>query len=717
MIRRFASRFLVLALNESKVNFLAKQYKIDPKDVEAIAEYDPSSNNAYTAWLCKVFNSHGLQYLEKLTEPLKKFTKLKNSPDFSKEKDIGKYSPEDLIKLVGTERSYRRNLSQKEIEKLIMTQGLPGAEMIWNSGGFKVWHVTKPKYARFLSSNTSWCTAQPNYSAHYCSKGGLYPVYFHDKPIAQGHLDYGGAITFLNKEDKEVSLNDPIIQQMLKVVDIPEMRMFKSKIMTAASVAKMLENPDLKGQEKEELLDSILRSKKAPVVESAIKTLAVFHKDVWINGLELLLDYPTNLGSVIFSFTSDELEVIKNSSSELAEEIVYELEEDGQLQLENADHLKVYAILSTDSEAIDKLVDRIVNNPIPINMGNMPELYSTLLNRIKSLSPEDKDSVKYIRVFLNENKGNPGAEECIFEYWKKFVKKSWKDFATILKNYPEYQEAVERYKDAITFPLVGLNVTPGADYQGTESQGASGTITSVKWVDLDATYELTVKWSDGSEESVTMLSDTFPLNNDPKNPTRVRIIPATEGEPLKPGDVVVPNAAEWRAIERVPIGTKGVVVSVKDLEDGPTAIARVDWENGASGSGFYFYRLRKVEIISGESAKEFDEKKNKSFSSLPKKLDDGTRVRRGPTWKWGNQGDNSIGTVTQERPNGWFRVEWDSGATNSYRYGIGNKDNPDTPFLLDVVPVDAEGVPGPEEMSQEEVESISKELWERYHAN
>ena len=58
----------------------------------------------------------------------------------------------------------------------------------------------------------------------------------------------------------------------------------------------------------------------------------------------------------------------------------------------------------------------------------------------------------------------------------------------------------------------------------------------------------------------------------------------------------------------------------------------------------------------------------------------GSRVTRGPTWKWGNQdgGAGGVGTVlalgTERSGPKWTRVQWDAGGTNSYRLGDGLQD-------------------------------------------
>lgn len=48
----------------------------------------------------------------------------------------------------------------------------------------------------------------------------------------------------------------------------------------------------------------------------------------------------------------------------------------------------------------------------------------------------------------------------------------------------------------------------------------------------------------------------------------------------------------------------------------------------------------------------------------------GTRVARGSDWKWGDQDGQGEGRVISEiGDDGWVRVEWDNGVTNSYRMG------------------------------------------------
>ncbi|XP_022333075.2 uncharacterized protein LOC111130362 isoform X1 [Crassostrea virginica] len=47
----------------------------------------------------------------------------------------------------------------------------------------------------------------------------------------------------------------------------------------------------------------------------------------------------------------------------------------------------------------------------------------------------------------------------------------------------------------------------------------------------------------------------------------------------------------------------------------------------------------------------------------------GSRVRRGPDWRWDNQDDNLPGTVVAHKSRGYLTVEWDTGNRGKYRYG------------------------------------------------
>jgi len=52
----------------------------------------------------------------------------------------------------------------------------------------------------------------------------------------------------------------------------------------------------------------------------------------------------------------------------------------------------------------------------------------------------------------------------------------------------------------------------------------------------------------------------------------------------------------------------------------------------------------------------------------------GSRVARGPDWKWGDQGGGKGGTVIREaNEDGWVQIRWDNEEENDYRWGADDK--------------------------------------------
>uniref|UniRef100_W8AHF9 HECT-type E3 ubiquitin transferase n=1 Tax=Ceratitis capitata TaxID=7213 RepID=W8AHF9_CERCA len=70
--------------------------------------------------------------------------------------------------------------------------------------------------------------------------------------------------------------------------------------------------------------------------------------------------------------------------------------------------------------------------------------------------------------------------------------------------------------------------------------------------------------------------------------------------------------------------------------------------------------------------KQKSHKANLTGAELAKMMKIGTRIVRGVDWKWGDQDGNPPGEgriISEVGEDGWVRVEWYTGATNSYRMG------------------------------------------------
>lgn len=302
---KFISKLLIQAakISDAKLKLMEERYRLSMEQLKEVGDLDPSPNGVYFEWLCKQKKKEGLP--DDITELLKEFTKLKNNPSFSKSKDINTYTVQDLAGLIRNQRHLIRQLTDKELTRRILKDGLPGAKLIWNKDGWKCWQVTNPRYAMILGSNTGWCTAHQNHAESYCQKGPLFPIYFEDKPYAQGHVN-GEGFVILDKEDDQISVNDPHLMDLLRI-DIPPMKMFQNYIANKIN------------------LNSITDQNQAIVRELILETSSIvllqkyLRRFFWEDGWELLMDLNPDMAAQLVSEYDDVQSLLMDHPSTLSE--------------------------------------------------------------------------------------------------------------------------------------------------------------------------------------------------------------------------------------------------------------------------------------------------------------------------------------------------------------------------------------------------------------
>ena len=616
---KFTARFLILAIPKSKANFLAKQCGITVEEVEKVSESDPSPTSAFTGWLCHIYKTDkDIPLVESLFEPLKNFIKICHNPEFPKEKrDIGRYTPEELLTLTGNPRAYRRNLSQKGIEKLIMEEGVPGAELIWNAKGFKMWKVSNPRYARFLSSNTSWCTAQVSYSEDYCSKGHLYPIYFKNKPLVQGYQSQRSTdIEFLNKEDHQIDLTQPEILFMLQSITHPIMRNFEAKTLNSDKLDELIR----KGEDGITTAKQLaFHSQNAQAIASVTKALQKGKEEWWVEGLEFLLDYPALMKRVILNESSvDGAEKLAKLDPVLAKEIAYELQAENYFVAKSIPWLIALGgevSEETKKEAMENLLEN------PEKFGNstfFAKLVNDMVMSYNFAEGSARTSGK-LASLLTLNSGNESLIPAAMHLWREFKhSNAWQ--CKLVLDQPEYTERMAAIKEAITAPNYGKKVVPGPDFEGDVPNGTQGTITGV--VPEENGFTCTVEWDNGvtGEVMIAPKLGYYGLSRSSGSREPIKILVADV--PLKVGDTVSPSP-DWKRTQIVPMGSYGIVTDVENREAGRETLIQVDWdhelprwEESRDWDGFYAHRLVKVMNVEidadgtmyNEEGKEVDKK-------------------------------------------------------------------------------------------------------------
>jgi hypothetical protein len=147
--------------------------------IEQLAAIDPT-NGKYTEWLIRQYIAKTIRLpedAEKLKRNLKKFHKVKQKLP---ERDIGKYTPGGLAKVLeqvsGTSKRQEKKLGRSG--KMTLPRG---AELILDRAGTYADHsvvkITDPKASSILCSGTEWCVANVETAEEYLEDGPLYLIY------------------------------------------------------------------------------------------------------------------------------------------------------------------------------------------------------------------------------------------------------------------------------------------------------------------------------------------------------------------------------------------------------------------------------------------------------------------------------------------------------------------------------------------------------------
>ena len=466
------------ALRQDQTNSLKKQYKLTDEQIEKCNSYDPSPKNTYTGWLCKAYaQTTGTDEereiaVAKLKAPLVQFMKLCNNPEFPGEKkDIGKYTTPELLNLVGNQRRYLKQLSPKAIEKLVKTEGLPGAKVIWNNGGFRMWYVTNSEYAMILGSGTHWCTANTDYSETYVVRGGLYTIYMNGKPFLQGHAWFNGSngeVAFLNVDDNNPDFLDPDVMRAFEVIQHPIMAIFKRKcdvyfknLVESMSVSEFKEK-------KNEIINYAQNSNTVSLIGPIVRRMW------WEDGWEMLIDSPTFLIEALENLSEELKAKLRKTplASDIASICLANKETRLAIELGDDTFLKEYV-----KKAFQLKVSPISSGDFSVEQrAKIAEEGVRQVNELTSpLSASDTLSdLNYFGL------------ETVLAYWKKFINRKWDNFDRYLKNkseeYVKRIELLQPILKSLKNLKKGDTVSPGPDCP---SEFKSGIVTNIGGITIE----------------------------------------------------------------------------------------------------------------------------------------------------------------------------------------------------------------------------------------
>lgn len=420
MFNTFASFLLFAAISPQKKTTLAQKYGLTEDQVEEFSKLDPTNNAAYTDWLCRESKSGEID--ESVTDVLKQFNKLKNSPTFEGSKNIFDYDVTKIKSLFQRKiRHQLKDMSKKEIETKLKAEGLPGGKLILNNGTWKIWKVSNPEYAMILGTGTGWCTANRNHAVSYCRDAPLYPIYKNDKPFAQGYVGTS-SIVLMDAKDHSFESLSPDLRDLLEASEAGGFPEFKYMVHGVLSRLKTITKKDSEF------------FKKLIIDNDHYGVLQVYlSKLYWPEGWEMLLDTGSK------DMVSNVLSTISSANGFFSSPYVEEVLDLGLV----------------DGDSLVKLLPYFAKN------GKFKEFFLKVQTPVayEALGAAVKKAlVKWISsVIETSDKGDAikirilskiiGADDdliqnVIIPFWKKFGEsKPWPDFEYYLdKSCPEYHK-------------------------------------------------------------------------------------------------------------------------------------------------------------------------------------------------------------------------------------------------------------------------------------
>ena len=219
-------------LEENRIEVLKQKFvdpeKVTQREFDRIVDADPTPNKAYTQWILTKFvkdikskdDQAALKLffedLYKIKDGLELFNRLKRR--FTKQ-DINQYSLEEFAKEAF---ELSQTLNTQELEKGKEKTEKYSELKLGNVDGFTVYKLPQGRQdlkpvACELGSGTNWCTAdsRSNYYNTYNRKDPLF-IFIKGGEKYQYHQQSG---QFMDKQDRSVDPNSPLIQNFLAFLE------------------------------------------------------------------------------------------------------------------------------------------------------------------------------------------------------------------------------------------------------------------------------------------------------------------------------------------------------------------------------------------------------------------------------------------------------------------------------------------------------------------
>ena len=208
------SEILMESRYDEQLDVISNKLNIDSKTLkDALLQVDPFKGK-YIPWIIKYIDKigvesiHDINKLSSIKPILEKYDKYKNIPSANLDKDIYKYTYDELKTKID-ELSKSDIKSKSELGKEILSTG---SKLYAENSNWAVYEITTPEALVISSWGTKWCTSNISTAQDYLNDGPMYIVFKKETGKLIKQYAITSDFTTYNLEDESILLKKELIK-------------------------------------------------------------------------------------------------------------------------------------------------------------------------------------------------------------------------------------------------------------------------------------------------------------------------------------------------------------------------------------------------------------------------------------------------------------------------------------------------------------------------
>ena len=199
-----------------RVPIWINKFKVSIDEIALAIAADPTRGK-YSEWIIRELQAGNIRLPEDADKLLGNLTNFDKYKSKLPERDIFKYSPGSLAKVLDQQLGLTK--SQRKAARHGSMQLPPGSELVISEGDYDIVQITDWKASTLLCSGTEWCTANEWAAKSFLNNGPLYLVYHDDVRVALLHFP-SGQFKDVYDDDLNIGLTEKFVRLLEPVTGL-----------------------------------------------------------------------------------------------------------------------------------------------------------------------------------------------------------------------------------------------------------------------------------------------------------------------------------------------------------------------------------------------------------------------------------------------------------------------------------------------------------------